>query len=100
VKLRADDVRVVVVARAVGVDSLKHSADHAGIAGGPAQPIQGSRGRFAGDSVVHRLTDDGLRCVSGEETDGNFIRRQGREELVRIFSNVETMQRSSVIAAW
>src|SRR6266550_3458856 len=92
VKLRADYVRVAVVATAIGVDGPEHGADHAGVAGGLAQLIPGSSGSFAGDDVIHRLTDDGRRRVSGEEADGDFTNWQGWEELLRISSYVEAVQ--------
>src|SRR6266576_3843136 len=92
VKLRAGYVRVGVVATAIGVDGPKHGADHAGVASGLAQLIRGSSGSFAGDDVVHRLTDDVRRRVSGEEADGDLTSRQGWEELLRITSNVEAVQ--------
>src|ERR1035441_1105099 len=81
VKLWADYVREVIVGTAIGVDGPKHGSDHVGVAGGPAQFIPASSGSLAGDDLVHRLTDDGRRRVSGEEADGNLTSRQGREEL-------------------
>src|SRR2546421_8488734 len=92
VKLRAGYIRVAVVATAIGVDGPKHGADHAGVGGGLAQLIGGSSGSFAGDDVVHRLTDDCRRCVSGEEADGDLTSGQRWEELLRITSNVEAVQ--------
>src|ERR1019366_2680440 len=92
VELGADGVGEVVVATAVGVDRPEHGADHAGVAGGLAQLVPGSGGSLAGDDVVHRLTDDGGRCVSGEEADGNLAGRHRWEELLGIASHVEAVQ--------
>src|SRR3979490_704243 len=92
VKLRADYVGVVVVATAVGVDGPEHGADHAGVARGLAQLICGSSGSLAGDDVVHRLSNDGWRCIPVEEAYGNLVGRQGWKELLWISSDVEAMQ--------
>src|SRR5450759_1825715 len=91
-ELGADGVGEVVVAAAVGVDGPEHGAYHAGVAAGLAQLVFGSGGSLAGDEVVHRLTDDGGRCVSGEEADGNLSGRHRWEELLGIASNVEAVQ--------
>ena len=91
-ELGADDVGEVVVAAAVGVDGPEHGADHAGVAGGLAQLVPGSGGSLAGDDVVHRLTDDRRASCPGEEADGDLAGRHGREELLRIASNVEAVQ--------
>src|SRR5882757_71891 len=92
VELWADNVGEVVVATAIGVDGPEHGTAHARIASRLAQLVLGSGGSFAGDDVVHRLTDDGWRCIAGEKADGNLIGWHGGKELPGVASYVEAMQ--------
>src|ERR1017187_5116737 len=90
--LGADNIGEFVTATAVGINGPEHGPDHAGVAGGFAQLIPGTRRGFAHDDVIHGLDDYARCCVSSEEADRNSVGWQRRKEMVGITSDVESMQ--------